>query len=118
MIRVVMAQEKLFHSGDGGKGNCVIDGGMAPSSSLHVFFTGELRIMQQHIGSFGDVKAGDPFGIACYSIPSKGRLMIGYISKDSLLFLDAVADGWAGMNNIAGLNFERTCSETAVADFM
>ena len=118
MIRVVMAQKKLLHACDGGKGDCVAHGGMAPSSSLHVFFTGELRIMQEHIGSFGDVKAGDPFGIACYSIPPKGRLMIGYISKDSLLFLDAVADRRAGMNNIAGLNFERTCSETAVADFM
>ena len=101
-----------------GKGNCIVHGGMAPSSSLHVFFTGKLRIMQKQIGSFGDVKSGDPFGITGYSVPAKGRLMIGYISKDCLLFLDAVADGWTGMNNIGRLNFERTCSKTAVADFM
>ena len=73
---------------------------------------------KKHIGAVGDVKSRDPFWIACYSVPSKGGLMIGYISKDSLLFLDAVADGWAGMNNIDRLNFERTCSKTAVADFM
>ena len=118
MIRVVMAQKKLFHCSNRRKPHGVIDGAMAPSSSLEVFFAGELRIMQQHIGSVCDVKSRNPFGIACYSVPPKGRFMIGYISKDCLLFLDAVSDGWAGMNNINGLNFERACSKTAVADFM
>src|ERR1700752_2192404 len=91
---------------------------MAPSSSLHVFLTGKLRIMQKNISSFRDVESRKPFWIACYSLTAKGRLVIGDIRKDCLLLLDAVADCCTGMNNIDGFNFERTCSKAAVADLM
>ena len=81
MIRVVMTQKKLFHCSHRRKHDCVEHGGMAPSSSLQVFLTGKLRIMQEHIGSFGNGKSGNPFGIAGYSVASEGRLMIGPAGK-------------------------------------
>ena len=78
MIRIVSdLKEVVSLAATAMKAHCVIYGAMAPSSSLHVFFLGKLRIMQEHISSLGDAQSRKSILDHLLFCPAKGRLMIG-----------------------------------------